>query len=461
MLSAAFFFSVFISIVWAFYALSNISGGEINHFVVAVAVVFLPIIIIWLVFGYIYQYISASIFNKNMYSLFKQMKKNQETAEVIARALLESREEAKNNTIISKFDIFVSDMNELLSDIVRRAGLVSDEQIDALWIKVKNGGKWAFGKVIIELAQKQPNLSHRLLQKALAEPILGGTILEFCSRYQSLVNALEKHDSERIFLNVIETGVLGKVFSLFAQPADSIRQNRDLTLVRKQINEVNYVETSPEHDFSAPLNIREPEEKPTEQINESARRLFVNTFRKKETKPENQETKDPLTMAFAKSFGNMQEEETPDRIEPSLISETMVQDEEPESVTEIVENTPVEEKEVVIEDKIETISMPEIVISKEEPAVAPKFEEEPEPYFEKEDDLQSQVTPELTVGFHEAQEQLEDIKKEWEAAKQRDLQSGQEQEKTLEEGMPEPKINNNEDFSYPFGGWMNTDNYEK
>ena len=465
MLSIAFFFSVFISVVWAFYALSNATGGDVNHFVVTAAVVFLPIIIVWLVFGYIYQYISTSVLNKNMYSLFKQMKKNQETAEVIARALIEAKEESKNNTVISKFDIFISDMNELLSDIIKRSELVSDEQIDALWVKVKNGGKWAFGKVIIELAQKQPNLPNKLLQKALAEPVLGGTILEFCSRYQSLINALEKHDNERLFLNMVETGVLGKVFTLLAHPADSIRQNRDLTLVRRQINETDYAEMAVEDEFLAPAAENHTEKtKPQEKISENARRLFINTFRKKEN--QEPEAKDPLTEAFAKSFGVIEKnEEETDRQIPSLSSENILGEEET-SDGQIFDEADEKEnqKDLEKEDKQqeETVSsMPEIIISREEPLFEQNYEEDTEPHFEKEEP-RSKITPELTAGFQNTQEKLEDIRKEWEEAKQRDALSTKESTHTEEaEGMPEPQINKDSDFSYPFGGWMNTDNYEK
>ena len=480
MLSAAFFFSVFLSTVWCFYSLSNLSGGEANHFAVSVSVVFLPILILWVIFGYIYQYTSASILNKNMYSLFKQMKRNQETAEVIARALLEAKEDAKNDVILGKFDIFVADMNELLSEIIMRCGLVSSEQIDALWIKVKNGGKWAFGKVIIELAQKQPNLPNQIMQKALKEPILGGTILEFCSRYQSLVSALEKHDNEHLFLNMVETGVLGKVFSLLAVPADSIRQNRDLTLARRQMEEPDVKEISPIKEIVSPIYEEErKEEKSSERLSESARRLFINTFRKKEVTPE-PETKDPLTMAFEKSFGNSYEEK--ETISTEAPSDEEVYDEEVVTIAEenqqeylgADDNTSEEYQNEEPEPSEEENSMPEIILQTE---TQPHFEQKeiiPEPHFEKEDpvsephfevkeEVSSVITPELTAGFQNTQEKLADIKKEWEKAKQRDLQASREPEPTLspQEGMPEPKINKDNDFSYPFSGWMNTDNYEK
>lgn len=479
MLSAAFFFSVFLSTVWCFYSLSNLSGGEANHFAITVAVVFLPILILWVIFGYIYQYTSASILNKNMYSLFKQMKKNQETAEVIARALLEAKEEEKNDIVLGKFDIFIADMNELLSEIIMRCELVSAEQIDALWIKVKNGGKWAFGKVIIELAQKQPNLPNQIMQKALKEPVLGGTILEFCSRYQSLVNALEKHDNEHLFLNMVETGVLGKVFSLLALPADSIRQNRDLTLARKQMEETDVKEISPIKEIVSPVYEEIKEDRSSERLSESARRLFINTFRKKEVTPE-PEVKDPLSMAFEKSFGNNYEEK--ETIPMDAPSDEEVYDEEDLAIveesrqeySEPEDNTLVEYQNEETEPSEEENSMPEIILrtetmphlEQETIDSEPHFEQEKsvsEPHFESKEEISSVITPELTAGFQNTQEKLADIKKEWEEAKQRDLQASREPEPSLlpQEGMPEPKINKDNEFSYPFSGWMNTDNYEK
>ena len=289
MLSGSFFFSAFASLIWVFYVLSNHTNAGIDNFVITTAIIVLPIFILWAIFGYVYQYISASVLNKNMYSLFKQMKKNQDYSDLIAKVLLEASQELKDNIVLNKFDVFIADMNELLSDIILRSHLASAEQIDNLWVKVNNGGKWAFGKVIIELNLNQPNLPSRLLQKSLHDAVLGGTILEFCSRYQSLVSSLEKHDRDRIFLNIIETGVLGKVFSLLATPADSIRQNRDLTLTHKQMSDViakDDADFTPLNELSA---IAPEVEEENNGISETARRLFVNTFnrrKKEDIKPE-------------------------------------------------------------------------------------------------------------------------------------------------------------------------------
>ena len=463
MLSAAFFFSVFASVIWFFYALGNLGGDGANAFAVTTAVVVLPVFILWAIFGYVYQYLSASVLNKNMYSLFKQMKKNQEYSDVIAKVMLEARQNLQDNIILSKFDVFVADMNELLSEIIARGGLASSEQIDHLWVKVKNGGKWAFGKVIIELSQTQPNLPDRLLQKALRDVVLGGTILEFCSRYQTLIGSLEKHDRERLFLNVLETGVMGKVFSLLASPADSIRQNRDLTLARAQMTEP---EPQPEPVVAAKpqsYQISTPTSEPENRLSENARRLFINTFtrRKKsepepETSPSSATEADPLSLAFAKSFGAPQSAEAEPHFETPAPAE-------PEP-TVAVENKFTFEPAAVTEP--EPVAMPEIIINhhtEAEETAAPSLDavsalqSEPEPAAP----TVSAVTPELEQGFFSSGEKLNAIRQEWENAKQRDISVSKEPTFAPEEGMPEPKVGNDDDYSYPFGGWTNADNYNK
>lgn len=451
MLSAAFFISVFSSVIWIFYSISNMSSGKMDDYALTVAVIALPILILWVVFGYMYQYFSTSVLNKNMYSLFKQMKKNQEYADVMVKLLLEGRGSFKDAIVLNKFDVFISDMNELLSEIIERGQLSSSEQIDNLWIKVKNGGKWAFGKVLIDVYQNQPNLPKILLEKSLQDVVLGGTILEFCSRYQNLINTLEKHDQERIFLNVIETGVFGKVFSLLAGPADSIRQNRDLSLAHKQMTEdtngenlENLDEFENDSENEKMIIVDDFKEKTeAKPLSETARQMFLNTFTKKKAEAEKenkQESSDPLSVAFAKSFGNQPEEVFEKEI-------NFVEDSEEKSENE--DNLELEEK---IEDE-DAVTGDEIIQNEktEEKSLQDVFAPAP-----------SVVTPEIENGFNQTQSQLADLKKEWEEAKQRDLSARK--EPTFEEekeGMPEPKINKDEDFSYPFGEWMNVENYNK
>ena len=136
---------------------------------------------------------------------------------------------------------------------------------------------------------------------------------------------------------------------------------------------------------------------------------------------------DPLSLAFAKSFG---------------VSENEEKSEEPffESVREDIsilseENKIDNNQEILIEDE------------------KVKKDEETSDTI-----IPSVISPDIETGFLSSQEKLADIKKEWEEAKQRDLVVNSDND---DEGMPEPKISNDDEYSYPFGGWTNADNYNK
>ena len=218
MLALAFFISVFSTLTWLIFSAAYINdhlGGVafgalgITDISVYLALILLPILVLWMVFGFINQYLGSRTLSNNMFSLFKQMKKNQDYTDLIARIMLEAEQEIKDGFILGKFDLFIADMNELIADLLLRCNIASAEQIERLWTKVQNGGKWAFGKVLIEVNQNQPNFQMRVFEKSQRDNVIAGTVLEWCARYLSLTALLEKHDKERVFIAIIETGVFG------------------------------------------------------------------------------------------------------------------------------------------------------------------------------------------------------------------------------------------------------------
>ena len=161
-MALAFFLSVFSSLFWLIYAglfVADKLGGlpfvALSLFDAAFYTPFLllPVFFIWAVFGYVNQYISHRAFEKNLVSVLSHMKKNLDYTDLLARVMLEAEQEVKDGFILSKFDVFVADMNELLSEIIKRAGIASSEQIENLWAKVQNGAKWYFDKGLIEDSQ--------------------------------------------------------------------------------------------------------------------------------------------------------------------------------------------------------------------------------------------------------------------------------------------------------------------
>lgn len=99
-----------------------------------------------------------------MYSLFKYVK-DLEYTDLIARIMLEAEQNGKDGFILNKFEPVSPTQVDTLFKLMYRA-LGAPEQIDSLWAKTRNGAKWAFGKVIIEIDANQGNFTNRLVLKA-------------------------------------------------------------------------------------------------------------------------------------------------------------------------------------------------------------------------------------------------------------------------------------------------------
>ncbi|MBE6458533.1 MAG: hypothetical protein E7010_01825 [Alphaproteobacteria bacterium] len=429
MLAASFFVVIFSSLVWLIYAIRfiNDSLAGISFFDAGIANILLyvlllcaPIFLIWSVFGYANQYINNRNVNLQLRKLLSQMKKNQDYSDLLARVLIESEAHIRDGFVLSKFDLLIADMNELLSEIIRNCKIASAEQIENLWNRVQNGGKWAFGKVLIEVNNSQPNFKKKVFEKAAFDNILAGTILEFCARYQSVVKMLEKHDNDKVFLTMIENGIMGKVFSILAPVADELRRGREAALsLAEDISEQEELrpikkplKNKISHPIKQPLdtlwNRSNNEEDTTEKKSffskiVSIRRPKNSVLAKSFPKIE----KDPFSIALEKSFG---EEETilPQEPHISLPDESDIKD--VMSLSALQKETAEDDVALVEDNK-----------------------------------------PMIT----DTQKTLDNLKKEWAEME------------TSETSPIVSQTENNDDkedediFTYPFGNWTDEKNYQK
>ena len=446
-LALTFFVSVFSTVFWLIYAIMFVSdklhGVPLNALglmdaSIYAAFIILPVFLLWSIFGYINQYLyNKNMFN-NLHTLFKQMKKNMDYTDLVARIMLEAEQEIKDGFILNKFDIFIADMNEILSEIIRRSGIASSEQIENLWAKVQNGGKWSFGKVLIEVSQNQADFQLRIFNKTQKDVVLSGSVLEFAARYQSLASLLEKHDKERVFLNLIETGVFGKVFSILAPVADEIKRVRENSgnlkpkapvFSREENKTVSFVEPEIMQEDIRTSSIAE-----SSQLGRSGSIVSkFKIFRKKEDAAEPvktepvvfEEEKDPFTVALERSFGARDEDKAPQFTEPRLSSfseeEIPVPKIKPEDTAPLIRNeVPMrEEEQLDIEDFTGHVQI-------------------------KQSESESKI-----ASFDETQKTLSSLRKEWETMKKpAEPQKDEEEEKE-------------ESYSYPFGSWTDEANYKK
>lgn len=463
MLAFSFFAAIFSSLLWLIYAVAYVQENTIGvkfsslgivDISIYVALVVLPVLVLWMVFGYINQHINNQKTSKALYQLFLQLRKNQEYTDLVARIMLESEQQIKDGFILNRIDILISDMNELIAEIINRAALASRDQIEALWSRVRNGGKWALGKVIIEINQNQPNFQMRLYEKAQNDLVLSGTILEFCARYQNILSLLNKHDSERVFLSVIETGVFGKVFTILAPLSDEIRKYRD----------VSFNKTETHIEFKAPS-----QQAPKDKMKQSSP---VPTFDEKQTSFEKKSSS--LISGLSSKIGAFikKEKETVKNANEPLIRDPFsiaLERSFGSDTNENEENLSLENSSPKLEasqDEADNFS-PEIVLpsypenENSRDIILESLDEKTPPSFDTKEENKLDIQPEpISVPITNTQKTLNSLKKEWEDMKKSSFEETPSEKKEPEKA-PSFEEAKEEVLSYPFGGWTDESNYNK
>ena len=156
-----------------------------EQMLLTLAVLFVPVMIIWMVFGYINQFLTNRGMNTKQNELLKQLQKNQDYTDLVVRVMLDAEHEIKDGFVINKFDLFISDMNESLSEIIQRCNIASSAQLEQLWQRVKRGERWVLGKAILDASKSQSTFDAWVREKVNRDKVFRGTLLEFCSRYSA------------------------------------------------------------------------------------------------------------------------------------------------------------------------------------------------------------------------------------------------------------------------------------
>ena len=167
---------------------------------------------------------------------------------------------------------------------------------------------------MIEVCQNQNDFQNRVFNRSKQDVVLSGSLLEFVARYQALIALLEKHDKEHVFLNLIETGVFGKVYSIMAPVADEVQRNRDATeTTQKTSSLAAFASFQNEDKFAEPQQGADlfAEKNSDTSAKTSSLLAKFNLFKKKDNANVSDEDDaddgskddDPFTKALERSFG--------------------------------------------------------------------------------------------------------------------------------------------------------------
>lgn len=437
MLLFSFFITVFSSVCWLIYALmfANDKLGEHSlatqssaDMLMLIAIVVIPFLIIWTVFGYINQFLFNRGMNRKQNELLKQLQKNQDYTDLVVRVMLDAEHEIKDGFVLNKFDVFINDMNEALSEVIQRCNIASSAQLEQLWQRVRRGERWSLGKAVLEAAKNQSTFDAWAREKVQRDKVFRGSLLEFCSRYQNLLQLLEKHDRDRVFIRMIESGVFGKVYSIIAPlsegisplsadsqnslSADTRQNNKDYSSVLKiasmeepKIDEnITNVDKNDDEQFS--------DDEMAEDGYAHTRSGFLsklNPFRRHE--PDTDFMSEADTDPFFRALHNSFRDEN-DNAEPSL-------------------------------SDVPSFDKPDFEIEK--PALSAKTEKESSP----------------VVTFGNSQKTLNSIRSEINAAPDISRNEPIFEDDAEKKSPAQNETDNDDDLVYPFGGWTDENKYNK
>lgn len=255
--NVCFYIATALSTIWAIYSARFINGSifvngsaNIGAIYSSVMVFLLPIIAIWGGAALVKMVLSEKNNNRYITFLLEQIRKNEEKTNALQQSLLNTEKEIKNSFMLQELNVLIADMNEVLSDIIKRSNSVSSAQIEHLWSRTAGGERWLLAKTFIEINNYQANFAENLLDKAKKNGLLKGSILEFYHRYQNLNKLLASFDKDRSFFDMIEFGALGKVFSILTPVAEGLYSDKKNSV--EEIKTTKQAEMPSQYDMVFP-----------------------------------------------------------------------------------------------------------------------------------------------------------------------------------------------------------------
>lgn len=225
LLNISLFIAALSSVFWFIFSLRYInmtailSSNNIELLYQATIIILLPITIIWILFAFINNKHQTQY---QLRGILEYLQRNNEFSAGMCTAMLGVEHELKSGFMLKQFNILISDINEILADIIKRSNSISSTQMEYLWTRTAGGERWLIAKTFIETYTFQSGFASHLLQKAKKNNLLKGSILEFQTRYVALRDLLENYDKQRLFYNIVVYGALGKVYNLLEPIANEL-----------------------------------------------------------------------------------------------------------------------------------------------------------------------------------------------------------------------------------------------
>lgn len=226
-----FGFSVAVSLLWlggvGFYVFAKIGFAQLFGLLVPeiamiAATAFAPLAALWLVTGLLYNGLTLKKQGNTINLLLAQTRRSADHAEAMVRTLMEAQVQTRSATVLRNADLFINELNDLLSDILVRFGLLQPAHTELVWQRVGDGNRWAFCKVLLLNADNSPHFKEDLKNQLMRDEILSNAVRTFCYRFEQMFTMLERHDIEHYLTKIFEEGALGRVYLRFVEACREI-----------------------------------------------------------------------------------------------------------------------------------------------------------------------------------------------------------------------------------------------
>ncbi|MEO5374322.1 MAG: hypothetical protein H7840_08585 [Alphaproteobacteria bacterium] len=204
--------------VYSRMGLDGVLALEPSALATLAATVGAPVAGIWLVAGFVGTMLALRGQGKVIRQLLWQAKRTAEHTEITTRSLLELREQAEHRAFFHTVELAFDDLNGLVATLAERAGLCSEEDLDMLWRRHRDGDRSVFCRLFREAAEQDTAAFARDLGGVVASDArFRSDLLFFLGRYDRLVRLGTEHDDHRYVLDLLEDGSFGVVQSLLAR----------------------------------------------------------------------------------------------------------------------------------------------------------------------------------------------------------------------------------------------------
>jgi hypothetical protein len=178
-----------------------------------------PLLAFWLFMAVMEQRRRLILLTHALSEALRQHRHTLQIAETQTRALVEFQAQAKRTQAAETRKLALQDLAGHVAVLAERLGVIRREDMDVTWARFGSGDATAFVQPFLNFAVSHPDISDRLGEAAARDPVAATALQAFVRRYERLT---EDAREDRLTLEIIEEGALGRAFRLFKSAADTV-----------------------------------------------------------------------------------------------------------------------------------------------------------------------------------------------------------------------------------------------